>query len=120
MKLSKNRLVMLLGPTDILGDDATLEQERVMVMLTKISRNYINSALFYYFEGFKQQYLGNKEDIESKIRRDTEDQTNGIKQPVVSNKQAVIVRLLQLVCDIKPELHHNLTLQKKFHGPFVV
>ncbi|PIC55223.1 hypothetical protein B9Z55_000585 [Caenorhabditis nigoni] len=112
MKLSKNRLVMLLGPTDILGDDATLEQERVMVMLTKISRNYINR--------FKQQYLGNKEDIESKIRRDTEDQTNGIKQPVVSNKQAVIVRLLQLVCDIKPELHHNLTLQKKFHGPFVV
>ncbi|UMM10923.1 hypothetical protein L5515_000464 [Caenorhabditis briggsae] len=45
MKLSNNRLDMLLGPiiqeyADNLGDDATLEQERVMVMLTKIEEFY--------------------------------------------------------------------------------
>uniref|UniRef100_A0A8R1I7R1 V-type proton ATPase subunit G n=2 Tax=Caenorhabditis japonica TaxID=281687 RepID=A0A8R1I7R1_CAEJA len=70
------------------------------------------------FKAFEQQYLGTKEDIESKIRRDTEDQISGMKNSVASNKQAVIVRLLQLVCDIKPELHHNLSLQKKLHGQF--
>ncbi|PIC55638.1 hypothetical protein B9Z55_000830 [Caenorhabditis nigoni] len=45
MKLSNNRLDLLLGPiiqeyADNLGDDATLEQERVMVMLTKIEEFY--------------------------------------------------------------------------------
>ncbi|ULU09986.1 hypothetical protein L3Y34_014381 [Caenorhabditis briggsae] len=45
MKLSNNRLDMLLGPiiqeyADNLGDNATLEQERVMVMLTKIEEFY--------------------------------------------------------------------------------
>ncbi|CAD6184672.1 unnamed protein product [Caenorhabditis auriculariae] len=70
------------------------------------------------FKSFEQQYLGTKEDIEAKIRKDTEDQISAMKQSVSANKQQVIVRLLQLVCDIKPELHHNLILQKKLHGEF--
>lgn len=41
------------------------------------------------FKAFEQQYLGTKEDIESKIRRDTEDQISGMKQSVAGNKQAV-------------------------------
>ncbi|VDM54933.1 unnamed protein product [Angiostrongylus costaricensis] len=70
------------------------------------------------FKQYEQTYLGTKEDIESKIRRDTENEIDGMKKSVAANKQLVIVRLLQLVCDIKPELHHNLILQKKLHGQF--
>ncbi|KJH45417.1 V-type ATPase, G subunit [Dictyocaulus viviparus] len=70
------------------------------------------------FKQYEQTYLGTKEDIESKIRRDTENEIEEMRKSVATNKQLVIVRLLQLVCDIKPELHHNLTLQKKLHGHF--
>ncbi|CAJ0594265.1 unnamed protein product [Cylicocyclus nassatus] len=70
------------------------------------------------FKQYEQTYLGTKEDIESKIRRDTENEIEAMKKNVLAHKQQVIVRLLQLVCDIKPELHHNLILQKKLHGQF--
>ncbi|KAK6034229.1 V-type ATPase, G subunit [Cooperia oncophora] len=70
------------------------------------------------FKKYEQTYLGTKEDTESKIRRDTENEIEAMKRNVAANKQQVIVRLLQLVCDIKPELHHNLILQKKLHGQF--
>ncbi|ETN84580.1 V-type ATPase, G subunit [Necator americanus] len=70
------------------------------------------------FKQYEQTYLGTKEDIESKIRRDTENEIEAMKKNVAAHKQQVIVRLLQLVCDIRPELHHNLILQKKLHGQF--
>ncbi|PIO76818.1 V-type ATPase, G subunit [Teladorsagia circumcincta] len=70
------------------------------------------------FKQYEQTYLGTKEDTESKIRRDTENEIEAMKRNVAANKQQVIVRLLQLVCDIRPELHHNLILQKKLHGQF--
>jgi V-type H+-transporting ATPase subunit G len=57
--------------------------------------------------------LGTKEDIEQQIRRETEVQLVEMQRNVAQHKQQVIVRLLQLVCDIRPELHHNLQLQKK-------
>jgi hypothetical protein len=39
-----------------------------------------------------------------------------MQRSVGQNKQQVIVRLLQQVCDIHPELHHNLLLQKKLNA----
>ncbi|KAI6234874.1 V-type proton ATPase subunit G [Aphelenchoides fujianensis] len=68
------------------------------------------------FKEYEQQYLGTKEDIEAGIIRETEAELQSMQKNVASNKQQVIVRLLQLVCDIRPELHHNLQLQKKLHG----
>ncbi|KAI6219101.1 V-type proton ATPase subunit G [Aphelenchoides besseyi] len=65
------------------------------------------------FKEYEQQYLGTKEDIESGIIRETEAELQSMQRNVAQNKQQVIVRLLQLVCDIRPELHHNLQLQKK-------
>ncbi|CAD5207173.1 unnamed protein product [Bursaphelenchus okinawaensis] len=68
------------------------------------------------FKEYEQQYLGTKEDIEAGIRRETETTLEQMNQTVGGNKQQVIVRLLQLVCDIRPELHHNLQLQKKLES----
>jgi V-type H+-transporting ATPase subunit G len=68
------------------------------------------------FKEYEQQYLGTKEDIEASIRRETENSLNEMQRNVAANKQQVIIRLLQLVCDIKPELHHNLQLQKKLNA----
>ncbi|KAE9548274.1 hypothetical protein FO519_008509, partial [Halicephalobus sp. NKZ332] len=64
------------------------------------------------FKEYEQQYLGTKEDIESQIRRETDNTLAEMQRSVGANKQQVIIRLLQLVCDIRPELHHNLILQK--------
>uniref|UniRef100_A0A7E4V7A3 V-type proton ATPase subunit G n=1 Tax=Panagrellus redivivus TaxID=6233 RepID=A0A7E4V7A3_PANRE len=65
------------------------------------------------FKEYEQQYLGTKEDIETSIRRETENTLTEMERTVSANKQQVIVRLLQLVCDIHPELHHNLQLKKQ-------
>ena len=68
------------------------------------------------FKEYEQQYLGTKEDIETSIRRETESTLQQMEHSVKANSQQVIVRLLQLVCDIRPELHHNLQLQKKIQA----
>uniref|UniRef100_A0A914VGQ1 V-type proton ATPase subunit G n=1 Tax=Plectus sambesii TaxID=2011161 RepID=A0A914VGQ1_9BILA len=65
------------------------------------------------FLEYEAKYLGTKEDIEGKIRQDTLNSIEQMQRSVAQQKQQVIVRLLQLVCDIKPELHHNLQLQQK-------
>ncbi|KAI1718043.1 vacuolar (H+)-ATPase G subunit domain-containing protein [Ditylenchus destructor] len=66
-----------------------------------------------HFKDYEQQYLGTKEDIELGIRKETEGTLKKMEESVAHHKQEVIVRLLQLVCDIRPELHHNLQLQTK-------
>jgi hypothetical protein len=83
------------------------------------------------FLEYEAKYLGTKEDIEGKIRQDTLNQIEQMQRGVGQHKQQVtlthfpsssaaqlqsfqvIVRLLQLVCDIQPELHHNLQLQHR-------
>uniref|UniRef100_A0A0N5AMP6 V-type proton ATPase subunit G n=1 Tax=Syphacia muris TaxID=451379 RepID=A0A0N5AMP6_9BILA len=71
------------------------------------------------FKDYEQRYLGTKENIEAKIKKDTEDTIKEMQRSVAQNKQQVIVRLLQLVCDIRPQLHHNLLMQKKLHGSHI-
>ncbi|VDD90377.1 unnamed protein product [Enterobius vermicularis] len=68
------------------------------------------------FKEYEQKYLGTKEDIEAKIKQETKDTIREMQRSVAQNKQQVIVRLLQLVCDIRPQLHHNLLLQQKLRG----
>jgi V-type H+-transporting ATPase subunit G len=68
-----------------------------------------------HFKDYEHQYLGTKDDIEQAIRKETEATLLQMQRNVGANKQQVIVRLLQLVCDIRPELHHNLLLQQKLN-----
>ncbi|MFH4979425.1 hypothetical protein AB6A40_006134 [Gnathostoma spinigerum] len=70
------------------------------------------------FKAYEQKYLGTKGDIEAAIQKDTDETIKKMNETVAKNKQQVIIRLLQLVCDIRPELHHNLQLQKKLHGKY--
>ncbi|GMT17406.1 hypothetical protein PFISCL1PPCAC_8703, partial [Pristionchus fissidentatus] len=70
------------------------------------------------FKAYEDEHLGTKTDIDNQIRKETEAQLEEMETNVAANKQQVIDRLLDLVCDIKPELHHNLILQKKLHGEF--
>ena len=41
------------------------------------------------FKKFEESYLGSKEDIEAKIRKDTEEQIEAMKKSVANNKQQV-------------------------------
>ena len=68
------------------------------------------------FREFEENYLGTRDDIAAQIKRETEEALADMGKGVAANKQQVIVRLLQLVCDIRPELHHNLQLQIKLFG----
>ncbi|KAL3073177.1 hypothetical protein niasHS_002788 [Heterodera schachtii] len=68
------------------------------------------------FREFEQNYLGTRDDIEAQIKQETEANLKAMDSNVAKNKQQVIVRLLQLVCDINPELHTNLQLQVKLFG----
>ncbi|CAK5089589.1 unnamed protein product [Meloidogyne enterolobii] len=67
------------------------------------------------FKEFEHNYLGARDDIAAQIKRETDETLSEMTRSVAANKQQVIVRLLQLVCDIRPELHHNLQLQLKLN-----
>uniref|UniRef100_A0A0N4ZXB2 V-type proton ATPase subunit G n=1 Tax=Parastrongyloides trichosuri TaxID=131310 RepID=A0A0N4ZXB2_PARTI len=67
------------------------------------------------FKEFEREYLGSKESVEEQIKTNTQTTLRNLESSVAQHKQQVIVRLLQLVCDIHPELHRNLLLQKE-HG----
>jgi hypothetical protein len=77
--------------------------------------------------------MGTRDNIEQQIKQETEAQLEAMNSGVTKNTKIVcdlhrfyapslklfikvIDRLLQLVTDIKPELHHNLQLQKKLFG----
>uniref|UniRef100_A0A7E4W963 V-type proton ATPase subunit G n=1 Tax=Panagrellus redivivus TaxID=6233 RepID=A0A7E4W963_PANRE len=62
---------------------------------------------------FEREHLGNKDDVQAAIDAEIEKELRDIHESVEANKSAVVQRLLDLVCDIRPDMHHNLTLQKK-------
>jgi len=59
------------------------------------------------FKEFEAKHMGSKEDIASKIDSEATRKIEDMKQQVAQNKEQVIGRLLELVCDIKPDLHQN-------------
>eukprot|EP00118_Oscarella_pearsei_P024719 m.306652 g.306652 ORF g.306652 m.306652 type:complete len:117 (+) comp41453_c0_seq1:32-382(+) len=56
----------------------------------------------------KQQHLGSKDTFEAQIRADTELKLRESKAEIEANQEQVIARILELVQDIKPEIHKNL------------
>ncbi|CEF64698.1 V-type proton ATPase subunit G [Strongyloides ratti] len=79
----------------------------------QIEINKIKEEQEIKFKEFESEYLGSKESIEEKIKLDTTTTLKNLEDSVNKNKEHVINRLLQLVCDIQPQLHRNLLLQKE-------
>lgn len=64
------------------------------------------------FQEKQQKYAGSKDDFAQKMQVDTQKKIKQIEAEVEANKEEVIKRLLELVNDIKPELHQNIRLQQ--------
>lgn len=65
----------------------------------------IFTYFFFYF-----QVLGSRGDRERQIEKDTDEKIRSIEKSVQVNKQQALNKLLEMVYDIKPELHENLRL----------
>jgi len=53
------------------------------------------------------QNAGSKDDFAAQMKTDTEKRLQKINAEVATNKEQVIDRLLDLIYDIKPEVHQN-------------
>lgn len=51
--------------------------------------------------------MGSREDVAARIDADTKIKIEEMNKAVSVNKQAIIEKILELVYDIKPELHKN-------------
>lgn len=51
--------------------------------------------------------MGSREDVAARIDADTKVKIEEMNKAVSVNKQAIIEKILELVYDIKPELHKN-------------
>lgn len=59
---------------------------------------------------FPFQVLGSRGDMETKIEENTRQKISELNESVKRNSEAALRRLLEIVYDIKPELHENLQL----------
>jgi len=59
------------------------------------------------FKEFEAKHMGSREDVAARIDQDTIQKLEAMKLQVAQNKEQVVTRLLDIVCDIKPELHKN-------------
>lgn len=55
--------------------------------------------------------MGSKESVAAKIDADTRVKIEDMNRSISTNRPVLIQELLDLVYDIKPELHKNLKLQ---------
>lgn len=55
--------------------------------------------------------MGSKESVAAKIDADTRVKIEDMNKSITTNRPVLIQELLDLVYDIKPELHKNLQLQ---------
>lgn len=59
------------------------------------------------FQEEQKKFHGSKDDFQQKMKGETDKKLETIKEEVKKNKEQVIERLLDLVYEIKPELHIN-------------
>ena len=59
------------------------------------------------FQEEQKKFHGSKDDFQQKMKVETDQKMVQIQQEVRDHKEEVITRLLELVYDIKPELHIN-------------
>ncbi|KAK6643638.1 hypothetical protein RUM43_005148 [Polyplax serrata] len=59
------------------------------------------------FREFESKHMGSKEDVAARIEADAKVKIDEMNKAVGRTKDAVIKEILQLVYDIKPEMHKN-------------
>ncbi|XP_067006119.2 V-type proton ATPase subunit G [Anabrus simplex] len=64
------------------------------------------------FKEFEAKHMGSREDVAARIEADTKVKIDEMNKAVVQHKEAVIQKILELVYDIKPELHKNFRAAK--------
>lgn len=62
---------------------------------------------------YEKTFQVNKEELEKVVQEATEAELQRMNAGVEEHKEAVVTRILALVCDIRPEMHHNYRLKKK-------
>ncbi|XP_003394858.1 V-type proton ATPase subunit G [Bombus terrestris] len=63
------------------------------------------------FREFEAKHMGSKEDVAARIEADTKVKTEEMNQTVSMHKDSVVHTILELVYNIKPELHKNYRLE---------
>ena len=59
------------------------------------------------------QYAGSKDNFAAKIEKDTEEKLEQLSVDVDTHKEEVLKRLMELVFDIKLDIHQNLRLKEE-------
>lgn len=59
------------------------------------------------FREFEAKHMGSKEDVAARIDADTRVKIEEMNNQVAAHKNQVMLKILDLVYDIKPELHKN-------------
>ncbi|XP_063237393.1 V-type proton ATPase subunit G [Bacillus rossius redtenbacheri] len=64
------------------------------------------------FKEFQAKHMGTTEDVAARIEADTKVKIDEMNKQVSHHKEQVIEKVLELVYDIKPELHKNYQASK--------
>ncbi|KAB0804227.1 hypothetical protein PPYR_01197 [Photinus pyralis] len=59
------------------------------------------------FREFEAKHMGSREDVAAKIDQDTKLRIEDMNKAILSQKDLVMHKVLELVYDIKPEIHKN-------------
>ncbi|XP_065168922.1 V-type proton ATPase subunit G-like [Atheta coriaria] len=59
------------------------------------------------FRDFEAKHMGSREDVAAKIEQDTKHRIEEMNKAIISQKEPVMREVLQLVYDIRPEMHKN-------------
>ncbi|XP_055535938.1 V-type proton ATPase subunit G-like [Wyeomyia smithii] len=65
------------------------------------------------FKEFEAKHMGSREGVAAKIDADTVVKIEEMSRSISVNKAALIDEILQLVYDIKPQLHKNFQIMDK-------
>eukprot|EP01136_Pigoraptor_vietnamica_P028246 Opistho-1_new@85556 len=60
------------------------------------------------FRTYLEQHAGTSDTLATKLKQETVLKIATVEKNVAANKEAVINRLLEAVCDVKPQLHVNV------------
>jgi len=63
------------------------------------------------YRAHEEAVLGSKGDMEARVAESTRVKIDEVGAQMVANKEKAMTRLLDLVCDIKPEMHKNVRVQ---------
>ncbi|KAF4519792.1 hypothetical protein B566_EDAN009044 [Ephemera danica] len=64
------------------------------------------------FKEFEAKHMGSREDVAARIEADTKLKIEEMNRTVKTHKPVIIKQLLDLIYDIKPEVHKNFQAAK--------